>query len=79
MCIGSGVETPNNFCPSRFLKCVHICIFFKSQICTGRKEIVCLHFNFIQNANLDTLDLRQKKVYGFSKVFRIRFSSKTKI
>ena len=27
---------------------------FKSQICTGRTEIMCLHFHFLQNANLDT-------------------------
>ena len=45
-----------------FIKCVQICFFFKTQICTDRGESVSRFSFFFHNANLDI-------------VFRFRFSS----
>ena len=40
--------------PSNFPSVFRFSFSFKSQICTGRTEIRCLNFHFLQNANLDT-------------------------
>ena len=58
------VETPNNFCPSRFLQVCSDFHFLQTQICTENVSEfslhlcrrVCLDLRFEENENLNTLE-----------------------